>query len=210
MFRDKSLMVICRNEAGLVYNFLAQHAPFFQQVVIVDDMSTDGTLNEVNRFAGDHKSVRVDVYQRPLGGDFSAQRNFGLSKCVNQWCVIFDVDELWPLSVLRNLDSVIAKAEADGIDALVFPRWNFVDGVQWDNEPDYVAALVNRDRCVYSGEIHEFVVSVDGRDLKVGRCDMWIIHWKTSQRQSSSDRFYYDNFDKQREIKDAEMVTDKR
>uniref|UniRef100_A0A7C4R3D2 Glycosyltransferase family 2 protein n=1 Tax=candidate division CPR3 bacterium TaxID=2268181 RepID=A0A7C4R3D2_UNCC3 len=51
----------------------------------------DGIKKPINNF---FKKQKIKIYERKLNGDFSAQRNFGLSKTTNEWVLFVDSDEI--------------------------------------------------------------------------------------------------------------------
>ena len=57
------------------------------EIIVVDDCSTDGTLSVVKKYT-------PDIYQRPLNDDFAAQRNFALTKAKGDWVLFVDSDEV--------------------------------------------------------------------------------------------------------------------
>lgn len=58
------------------------------ELIIIDDMSTDKTVDVVKR-----AFPAAKVYSRKLNYDFATQRNFGLSKAKNEWVLFIDSDE---------------------------------------------------------------------------------------------------------------------
>lgn len=63
------------------------------EAILVDDGSTDGTQEEIERFARDEK--RIQFYQRNKGSKgASICRNIGLSKATGAYIVFLDADDL--------------------------------------------------------------------------------------------------------------------
>ncbi len=56
------------------------------EIIVVDDRSTDDTKLLCRKYG-------LKYYERPLDNNFSAQRNFALSKCRNDWVFFLDSDE---------------------------------------------------------------------------------------------------------------------
>lgn len=78
--------------AGAVRSALAQQDAAVE-VVVVDDGSTDGTPEEVERvFAGD---PRVRVIRQPRNLGPSAARNVGFAAARGQWTALLDSDDSW-------------------------------------------------------------------------------------------------------------------
>jgi succinoglycan biosynthesis protein ExoO len=91
-----SVVIPCFNTrdcaAFAIKSALAQHdVPV--EVIVVDDGSTDGTLDMVRReFAGEE---RVRPFQMPRNGGPSAARNAGFRQARGEWIALLDSDDLW-------------------------------------------------------------------------------------------------------------------
>lgn len=80
-----SAVVLTKNEEKNIRDCL-ESLKFCDEVVIIDDKSTDKTLEIATEFG-------AKVYSRPLNGDFAAQRNFGLQEALGKWVLFVDADE---------------------------------------------------------------------------------------------------------------------
>lgn len=78
-------VVLTKNEASQIGD-LIDSLTFCDQVVVVDDYSTDDT----RRIA---QEKGAQVFKRHLDGDFAAQRNLGLTKAKGDWVLFVDADE---------------------------------------------------------------------------------------------------------------------
>lgn len=67
------------------------------EIILVDDASTDGSLDEVRRSlaarAQDLRDVRVRVLELAKNGGPSAARNAGLAEVTADWVTLFDADD---------------------------------------------------------------------------------------------------------------------
>lgn len=59
---------------------------FSSEIIVIDDDSIDKTALTA-------KKLDAAVYTRSLSNDFSAQRNFGLTKATQEWVLFIDTDE---------------------------------------------------------------------------------------------------------------------
>lgn len=106
-----SAVILTRNEEKNIERCI-NSLSFCDEVVVVDDNSVDQTRVLAEQ-AG------AVVYTRSLNGDFSAQRNFGLSKAKGEWVFFVDADE----TVTEELkDEILAKTENSSYDGCLLPR----------------------------------------------------------------------------------------
>ena len=88
-----SLLLLTKNESHHIQTNFSwlKECPVIDEVVVVDDNSTDDTINQVKKLST--PNLQIDIYHRSLDSDFSAQREFGLSKTKNDWVLWLDPDE---------------------------------------------------------------------------------------------------------------------
>ncbi|WP_244486748.1 hypothetical protein [Aurantimonas sp. Leaf443] len=91
---------------------------------------------------------------RPLGGDFSAQRNAAQDLARRDWVLQLDADETMAPAALSSLGRLAALAERDGCLCVGLPRRNLVDGVLSALHPD-IQYRLNRASVRYRGRVHE-------------------------------------------------------
>ncbi|MCL6096820.1 MAG: glycosyltransferase family 2 protein [Patescibacteria group bacterium] len=82
-----SAIILAKNEENNIVDCL-ESIDWCDEIIVIDDFSTDRTLEVIKNF-----NRRVKIFQHELGGDFSAQRNFGLSKARGEWVLFVDADE---------------------------------------------------------------------------------------------------------------------
>lgn len=124
-----TVVIPCHNVEHLVPKALASalaqdHADL--EVVVVDDGSTDGTLEHVNALAAAHQG-RVRVIVQPNRGA-SAARNAGMRAGSGEWVQFLDADdELLPdkvsgqLALAGDADVVVGDYEQIMPDGLLLP-----------------------------------------------------------------------------------------
>lgn len=83
-----SVVILTKNEENNIVDCL-EKALFSDEVIVIDDYSTDRTLELINSF----KNEKIKIFKRKLEGDFASQRNFALSKTKNEWILFIDADE---------------------------------------------------------------------------------------------------------------------
>lgn len=80
-----SAIILTKNEEQNIKNCL-ESLKWCDEIVIVDDYSIDKTINIARKY-------KTTIYSRALNGDFSSQRNFGISKAKSDWVLFVDSDE---------------------------------------------------------------------------------------------------------------------
>jgi hypothetical protein len=101
-------VILTHNNQTQLKSALAS-ASFCQEVIVVDDASTDATP-KLARKAG------AKLFTRALNHDFAAQRNFALSQATHPWVLFLDPDEIIP----PTLRAAILRALKDPGDLVGF------------------------------------------------------------------------------------------
>jgi glycosyltransferase involved in cell wall biosynthesis len=92
------------------------------EVIVVDDASTDGTADEVERVYG----TRVRVLRMPRHGGVSAARNTGVRAATGTFLGFLDSDDLW---LPGKLDAELGIFEQfEGADAVITDSQGFLEG----------------------------------------------------------------------------------
>jgi glycosyltransferase involved in cell wall biosynthesis len=162
-----SVVVLTRNEEANLPGCLAS-LRFAAQVVVVDAQSNDRT-RELARKAG------AEVHVRPWPG-FTAQRNFALSKCRQDWILSVDADERISEPLADEISRLLEEGprfEGYSIPEVdnYFGRWLRWGGIY----PGRHMILFRREKARYGSgpaDVHEKV------DIgPVGRLEGHLIHW---------------------------------
>ncbi len=77
------------------------------ELVVIDDGSTDNTIEKVKR-------ITPHIYKRSVNGDFASQRNFGLSKSTSDWVLFIDSDEVVSPDLRHEIEMAIGRKEFAG------------------------------------------------------------------------------------------------
>lgn len=183
-----SAFLICKNEEVVIERAL-KSLYWADEIVVVDGMSEDRTLEIVHKFT-DH------VYQRPWT-NFGEQRNFALSKVKYPWTFFLDADEECSPGLIdwlrlfksRGLESASRDLvpstsqyldprgeTATQIDLIEIRRLEHFHGRLYRygaNNPSYQWRLFRTKGAHFVGTIHE-AVSVPG---KIMRLEKPILHF---------------------------------
>lgn len=101
LYQMISAVVLTHNDETVLERCLLS-ITWCDEIVVVDDESTDGTLGVAKKFG-------VKIFTRTLSDDFAAQRNFGLEKAKGEWVLFLDSDEV----VSEDLADEIKKVTSD-------------------------------------------------------------------------------------------------
>jgi len=117
-----SVVIPCYNAEAFVAETVAsaldQTYPL-EEVICVDDGSTDGTLGVLERLQAG-AGERVTVLSRPNGGP-SAARNLGLSRATGDYVQFLDADDLLrPEKIAHQVDLVRAEAQHPDLVAAAY------------------------------------------------------------------------------------------
>jgi hypothetical protein len=93
--------------ARALTSVLAQNTPV-DEVIIVDDASTDGSLDEIRPFLGNPK-LRVLRREEPGPGGYAA-RNLGIQSAKARWIAFLDADDTWNDDFIEEISKLIECA----------------------------------------------------------------------------------------------------
>jgi len=123
-----SLLVAVRNEGERMQAFLARHAEYFDDVVVVHDgKCTDDTLDIAVQFPN------VCYYERPGRHNPFPHREWALHNVIphGNWVAVFDPDESLSDELLLELrDKLVSAADSVNADAIVVTQRCLVDDVE--------------------------------------------------------------------------------
>ena len=130
---EVALVVLARPDDPALPEFIERNGERFSEIVVVLDAEPAGA-----------KLPRATVVERPLRGDFAAQRNAGMAAVAAPWAFHLDLDETVDDALARSLGPLAAHAEAAELEAVGFPRRNVVDGRLSALYPDVQYRLLPR------------------------------------------------------------------
>ena len=101
-----SLLLLTKNEQDNLkeWGSWIHKLTCLSEIIVIDDESTDDTLNILKSFSTPRLSI--NIFKRKLGNNFSSQRNFGLSKCQNDWVLFLDADEIPTSDTINYLNDL--------------------------------------------------------------------------------------------------------
>src|ERR1700729_872384 len=132
---DFSVLIPAYNVPGIIERAIrsaaAQTLPPLE-ILVIDDCSTDNTVEVVKTLAQDIPSIRLLSTSANSGP--SAARNVGLRAAKGDWIALLDADDAWKPGRLKRLSEVAGATSADFVaDDLVM--WDAVADAQF--KPSY-------------------------------------------------------------------------
>ncbi len=94
-----SLCMIVKDEAESLPSFFQRVRGLWDELIVVDTGSTDGTQALVDA----EGAIRID---HPWSGDFAEARNVGLERATGDWIAFFDPDEELSATTVRSLRAI--------------------------------------------------------------------------------------------------------
>jgi succinoglycan biosynthesis protein ExoO len=128
---DFSVLIPAYNVSGIIERAIrsaaAQTFPP-REILVIDDCSTDNTVEVVKALARDIPSLRL--LSTPANSGPSAARNVGLRAAQGDWIALLDSDDAWKPGRLERLSEVANATSADFVaDNLVM--WDLVADTQF-------------------------------------------------------------------------------
>ena len=128
---DFSVLIPAYNVSGIIERAIrsaaAQTFPP-REILVIDDCSTDNTVEVVGALARDIPSLRL--LSTPANSGPSAARNVGLRAAQGDWIALLDSDDAWKPGRLKRLSEVASATSADFVaDNLVM--WDLVADAQF-------------------------------------------------------------------------------
>jgi glycosyltransferase involved in cell wall biosynthesis len=181
------VVAISRNEERDLPGFLNNILPWVDEVVLVDDSSTDRS-REIALAAGE----KLRLVDHPMtDGGFGEQRNVGIRHATSEWLLHMDVDERITPALAREIRETISRTN---LNAFRYRRLNFfmhrpMRGGGWGgwNNPQLARAGVHR----FVNTLHEQCV-VDGAPGAIGQlaAQMWHLNDESYMERLSKSNQY--------------------
>lgn len=173
-----SLNTVVYNETSRITGLLQHAASYCDELVVVDQSSTDGTGDLARDFGAiviTDECRGTSELSYPLAADHTA----------GEWVLILDADEVlapWKVSDLINLG-----AQWDGAS---LARATWIDGERWKTGPDRQLRYFRKGAVRYATRIHTYNEMLPARALYRSGPDPWILHTKTRTEQVADDARY--------------------
>jgi (heptosyl)LPS beta-1,4-glucosyltransferase len=166
------VVAISRDEERDLPGFLENLLPWVDEIIIVDDGSTDGTC-KIAETAG--KKVQFLASPRIKGQYYANQRNKGIVVARSDWLIHMDIDERIPLDLALEILEAINNPD---YDAYRYRRLNYflhrpMRGGDWR---DWNLVHLARRECLrFSGMYHE-KIELMVPPKRVGQLKNFMLH----------------------------------
>lgn len=148
-----SICIIVKNEEKAIEKCLESLLFLNYEIVVVDTGSTDRTKEVALKYTD-------KVYDYEWQQDFSAARNFAISKAANDYILMIDSDETLVSCDKEELEKLIRKYP-DGIGrAMVYNE--YTRGNEIYKFKNRFNKLFSKSKYHYEGRIHEQVMPIEG------------------------------------------------
>ena len=215
-----SYLVCCHNETDTLRNLLELLSLHVKgtndEIVILDDFSDNKITNFIIKNAVESNPHSIKLFQHTLNNDYGTHKNYGNSKCQNEWIFQIDGDEL-PSKLLVEYVKDIIEANPT-IDLFLLPRINDFKGVttehavRWGwvltpyknglivNYPDYQGRIYKNDpKIKWERKLHEKIEGYSyfgpvENSTGPSECNFYLYHDKTIETQIADNLRYNKDF----------------
>lgn len=156
-----SQCMIVKNEEKNIERALSWGKKIMWEQVVVDTGSVDHTI-EIARHMG------AIVFEFPWEDDFAAAKNYAIQQCKGDWIALLDADEYMVSEDVKKLPEIIRELEKRKLDGLS-TGWQQVDDEGKIFSSGTQVRFFRNDKDIrYRRRIHEQLVSITGRELRLG------------------------------------------
>lgn len=164
-----SLCMIVRNEERHITSALTSAKHLVDEMVVVDTGSTDDTIGKAKEFG-------AKIYSFPWRKDFSAARNFGLTKAAGSWIFVLDADERVEDHTGGKIRKSLPSVPEDGF---YVPIYNYLNAWGEILHTHGLRLFRNNPQYRFRGKIHEQVLPSIlelNSQAQIGWADLTIHH----------------------------------
>ena len=142
-----SAVILTRNEELMINDCLKSLKGIADEIVIVDDYSTDKTIEIAKKYT-------KNIFLHKGQGYVEPSRNFAIDKATHEWILVLDADERIPESLAKQLKEIALENTKNVITIprknIIFNKW-MKGGIWW---PDYQIRFFKKGTVVWQNEIH--------------------------------------------------------
>ena len=162
-----SICIIVKNESKNLSTCLEKLSHTSYEIVVVDTGSIDDSKDIAYKYTD-------KVYDFVWVNDFSAARNFAISKATKEYIVMIDSDEFLTYINKVKLEELL-KTNEKSVGRLHRNNLFTRDGIGF-NGKELVNRIFPKKYFKYSGKIHEQVLALDGKDYMTYAAPVFVDH----------------------------------
>lgn len=155
-----SQCMIVKNEEKNIERALLWGKGIVSEQIVVDTGSTDGTIEIA-------KEMGASVYPFTWSNDFSAAKNYAVSKAGYEWIAFLDADEYFSPEDAKKLPSCIKRLEKTAYDAVTTTFINLDHTGKVLDVRSHLRIFRNLPKLRYHRRIHESLKKSDGTELRI-------------------------------------------
>jgi glycosyltransferase involved in cell wall biosynthesis len=142
-----SVTIATKNEAANIENCL-QAVPFAHEILVVDDLSTDDTVEKARAFG-------AKVISKDSRGSFHENKNLAIQEASGEWILSIDADEIVTQELAHSIQSVLVHPEIEGylVDRHNYFLGKWIKGCGW--YPDNLLRLFKKGKAWWPLDIHD-------------------------------------------------------
>ena len=156
-----SQCMIVKNEEKNIERALSWGKQIMWEQIVVDTGSTDRTAEIA-------EAMGASVFLFPWIDDFSAAKNFAISKAKGNWIALLDADEYIRPEDARKLPGILRQLSQRGLEGLSTGWQQLDDEGNIFSSGTQIRIFRNDPEIRYRRRIHEQLESVRGRELRIG------------------------------------------
>lgn len=148
--------MIAKNEEKNIGKCLTHLKAIVDEQIVIDTGSTDNTV-EIARNSG------AKIYDLKWENDFSAARNFAISKAKGDWIIFLDCDEYFTDESIKNIKKCINESgNMNNIDGIIAEMINIDDKGNIISILSNISARIfkNKKSIKYKNKIHEHLINL--------------------------------------------------
>ena len=175
-----SITIATKNEDNNLIKCLAS-VPFADEVVIVDDCSTDDTVAKARQYG-------AQIIVRDSNGSFHENKNLAIETAKGDWILSLDADEVVTDKLAESIKSALANPKSDGylVDRHNYFLGQWIRGCGW--YPDHILRLFRKGKAWWPLEIHD-VPKLEGENQNAPLLEGPLIHYSYKSFEQYFEKF---------------------
>jgi len=132
-----SVTIATKNEEKNIENCLRSVQKLADEIIIVDDVSTDSTVEIASRYTR-------NIIVNDSGGNFHKNKNLAIERASGEWILTLDADEIIPEELAEEIKAAIKNPMIDGyyLNRKNYFMGKWIKGCGW--YPDYILRLFRK------------------------------------------------------------------